>query len=159
MTTIVADKQMGYMMGDRRVTSNDGEIIMTCPTKIQRVEIGGDQYLVGLAGLEGPGLIFLDWFEHGDWDEPPEPLVSLEDTDDFSVLILGTGRMWIVGKFMRMDEVFARWYGIGSGGVQAWAVLEAGCGRKKAMETAIRMDASSGGGYTTAFLDGTDEID
>lgn len=159
MTTIVADKKMGYMMGDRRVTSNDGEVIMTCPTKIQRVDIGGDQYLVGLAGLEGPGLIFLDWFENGDWDEPPEPMSELADEDAFSVLILAKHGMWAVDKFMRMDEIFNRWYGIGSGGVPAWAVLEAGCGRKKAIETALRMDANSGGGYTCLFLDGKDEID
>jgi ATP-dependent protease HslVU (ClpYQ) peptidase subunit len=159
MTTIIADREMGYMSGDRRVTSNDGEVIMTCPTKVYRVDIGGDQYLVGLAGLEGPGLIFLDWFEYGDWDEPPEPMSDLSEEDDFSALILSERGMWTVGKFMRMDEVFDRWYAIGSGGVAAWAVLMAGCGHRKAMETAIRMDSSSGGGFTTLFLDGTDEID
>jgi hypothetical protein len=148
---------MGHMAADRRVTSNDGEVIMTCPSKIELVDIGGDSYLVGLAGLEGPGHIFLDWFRHGDWDEPPEPLESLGEEDDFSVLILANHGMWVVDKFMRMDQVFSRWYGIGTGGVAAWAVLQAGCGIAKAMYTAISMDANSGGGFNVMRLDGSFE--
>jgi ATP-dependent protease HslVU (ClpYQ) peptidase subunit len=152
MTTIVADLTMGYMAADRRVTSNDGNVIMACPTKIERVTIGGDKYLVGLAGLEGPGLTWMEWFTDGSWDEPPEPMLNLEPEDSFSVLVLGTGKMWVVDKFMRMERLYDRWYGIGSGGTLAWAVLKAGCGVRKAMETAISMDSNSGGGFDVVFL-------
>lgn len=157
MTTIVADKAMGYMAGDRQVTSNDGEVIGTCPCKIERLELGGDEYLVGLAGLEGPGLIFMEWLEHGDWDTPPEPMVSLESDDEFSALILTKGHLWVVDKFMRMTEVFDRWYAVGTGGVAVWAILRAGVGIHKAMETALAMDSFSGQGYDVVYLDGTHE--
>jgi ATP-dependent protease HslVU (ClpYQ) peptidase subunit len=158
VTTIVADFERQYMAADRRVTLNDGEVLGTVPTKILKVELGGDKYLVGLAGLEGPGTMFMEWFEHGDWDEPPDPIYDIEEDDDFSVLILAEDGMWVVDKFMRMLRLHDRWYAVGTGGVAAWAVLKAGCGIQKAMETAIAMDSGSGNGYDVVFLDGTEEI-
>ena len=157
MTTIVADQVMGLMAADFQVTSNDGEFATPCASKIYEVSIGGDQYLVGLAGNEGPGLIFLDWFEHGDWDEPPEPMVNLESEDDFTGLILSKQGLLIVDKFMRMIPWDTRWYGAGSGSAAAWAILEAGVGIHKAMKTAIRLDGSSGFGFEVKYLDGTHE--
>ena len=157
MTTIVVDQVMGYMAADRMVTSNDGEYAIACDTKILPVEIGGDQYLVGLAGLEGPGLIFLDWFTNGDWDEPPEPIVGLEEEDVFSVIILGPNGIEIADKFRRLEPIQNRWYAAGTGGPIAWAILEAGIGIHKAMETAIRLDPSSGFGYQIINLDGSEE--
>ena len=155
MTTIVADAEMGYMATDFMVTSNDGEFSISCKTKIYEAELGGDQYLVGLAGLEGPGLIFLDWFENGDWDEPPEPMLGLDEGDDFSVIVLGPDGIQVAGKFMRLEPIDHRWYAIGSGGVVAWPILEAGCGIDKAMSTAIRLDPNSGYGYEVKYLDGS----
>ena len=148
---------MGYMAADFMVTTNDGDMTIGCETKIYEVDIGGDRYLVGLAGLEGPGYIFLDWFENGDWDEPPDPVYDIPDEDDFSVLILGLNGIHIVDKWMRMDPIYNRWYGVGSGSAAAWAILEAGVGRDKAMETAVRLDPSSGFGYEVKYLDGRHE--
>lgn len=153
MTTIVADQEMGYMAADRQVTTNDGEVMIPCDTKIERLEIGGDQYLVGLAGLEGPGLYFLEWLEYGDWDEPCEPIYDLAPEDDFSVILLGPRGIEVADKFCRLSPIHHRWYAVGSGGVPAWAVLEAGCGIDKAMETAIKMDPSTGFGYQIRYLD------
>ncbi len=157
MTTIVADQKMGYMAGDKMVTSNDGEMAMTCPTKIEEVTIGGDLYLVGISGHEGPGYLFLDWFESGDWDEPLDAM-DLEEEHDFSVLILSKHEgLQLVDRFMRPYPLHNRWYAIGTGGVVAWPILEAGCGIQKAMETACRLDPSSGFGFDVKFLDGTYE--
>ena len=153
MTTIVIDQNVGFMAADRRVTSNDGEVIMSCPTKIELIKEGGDQYLVGAAGLEGPAEIFLEWLREGDWDEPPDP-IDLDEDDDFSILVLSKKGAWVVDKWMRMIPIHDRWYGIGSGGTIAWAVLKAGCGVDKAMETAIDMDSGSGGGYEVVYLAG-----
>ena len=158
MTTIVVDQEMGYMAADRRVTSNDGEVIMTCPTKIERVDLGGDQYLVGISGHEGPGYRFLDWFEYGDWDDPPDSMENINEEHDFSALILSKHNgVELVDRFFRPVALHDRWYAIGSGGVAAWAVLKAGCGIQKAMETAIDMDSGSGGGFEVVYLDGTVE--
>lgn len=158
MTTIVADQAMGYMAADFQITSNEGEYAIPCETKIYEVEIGGDQYLVGLAGLESPGQIFLDWFTDGDWDEPPEPMISIEEEDDFSAIVLGPSGIEVVDKFMKLIPIEHRWYAVGTGGPIAWAILEAGCGIVKAMETATRLDPSSGFGFEVKRLDGTQEV-
>lgn len=152
MTTIVVDASQGLMAADRMVTSNDGDFAISCDTKIEEVEIGGDRYLVGLAGLEGPGLIFLEWFSEGDWEQPPEP-TSVDEGEDFSVLVMGPDGIHVADRFNRLVPVHHRFYGIGSGGTIAWAVLEAGCGIRKAMETAIKMDPNSGFGYQVRFVD------
>lgn len=157
MTTIVADREMGYMAADFMVTSNDGEYSIKCESKIVEVDVGGDLYLVGLAGLEGPGLLFLDWFENGDWDEPPDPIYDIAEEDDFSVLVLGPEGLEIADKFMRLEPVLNRWYGIGTGGPVAWAILESGAGRMPAMSTAVRLDGGSGFGFEVKYLDGTYE--
>ncbi len=159
MTTIVVDQEMGYMAADRMITSNDGDVCISCETKIERIEIGGDLYLVGVAGLEGPAEVFMEWFREGDWDEPPAPMSDLGENDEFSVLILGPNGIELADKYMRLGEIHHRWYGIGTGGLAAWAVLEAGCGIRKAMETAIKMDPNSGFGYQVVYLDGTEETD
>ena len=146
------------MAADFMVTTNDGEMSIRCDTKIEEIDIGGDKYLVGLAGLEGPGFLFLEWFTNGDWDEPPEPIYDIAEEDSFSVLILGPEGLQVVDKFMRLTPVHHRWYGVGSGSAAAWAILEAGCGISKAMETAVRLDPNSGFGYEVKFLDGTHEV-
>lgn len=153
MTTIVVDKAMGLMAGDRMVTTNDGEVAIACDTKIEEVEIGGDLYLVGFAGMEGPAEHFMEWFREGDWDEPPEAWEQLADDEAFTAVVLGPEGIHIADKFMRLTPIHHRWYAIGSGGPYAWAILEAGCGIDKAMETALRMDPNSGFGYQVRHLE------
>jgi hypothetical protein len=148
---------MGYMAADFQITSNDGEYAIPCDTKIYEVSIGGDLYLVGLAGLESPGQVFLEWFVDGDWDEPLPTMESIDADDDFTGIVLGPEGIQIVDKFMRLTNIQHRWYSAGTGGPIAWAILEAGCGIQKAMETAVRLDPSSGFGYEVKFLDGTHE--
>lgn len=152
MTTVVVDKALGLMAADRMVTTNDGDIAIACDTKIEEVRIGGDLYLVGMAGMEGPAEHFLEWFRSGDWDDPPSPWESLDDSEAFSIIVLGPEGIQVADKFMRLTTIHHRWYGIGSGGGHAWAVLEAGLGVDKAMEVAIRMDPHSGFGYQVRYL-------
>lgn len=147
MTTLVVDGEMDIMAADRMVTTNDGEVAIACDTKIEEVDIGGDLYLVGMAGMEGPAEHFLEWFRDGDWDEPPSAWEGLSEDDDFSVVVLGPDGIFVADKFMRLAPIHHRWYAIGTGGPYAWAILEAGCGIDKAMATAIRMDPNSGFGY------------
>lgn len=144
---------MRYMAADLQVTTNDGEVAISCPTKIETIDIGGDHYLVGAAGMEGPAEHFLEWFREGDWDDPPTPWEGLDDDHDFTILILGPKGLEVVDRYMRPIPIHHRWYGTGSGGTIAWAVLEAGCGIDKAMQTAIRMDPNSGFGYQVRHVD------
>lgn len=156
MTTIVVDQKMGYMAADRMITSNDGDVAIACETKIEQVEIGGDLYLVGISGMEGSGEYFMEWFRDGDWDLPPEPIYDVYQEDAFTAVVLGPDGIFIADYFCLLTPIHHRWYASGSGGVFAWAVLEAGCGIKKAMETALRMDPNSGFGYDVVYLDGTE---
>lgn len=153
MTTIVVDRDMGIMAADRMVTGNDGDVAFSCETKIERIDIGGDQYLVGMAGMEGPAEHFLEWFRDGDWDSPPDAWEQLDDAEGFTVIVLGPDGIFVADKFMRLTPIHHRWYAAGSGGVYAWAVLEAGCGIDKAMQTAIKMDPNSGFGYQIRHRD------
>lgn len=138
---------MGFMAADRMVTTNDGEMAIACDTKIEVVDIGGDRYLVGMAGMEGPAAHFLEWFKEGDWDDPPDAWETLHDEDAFTVVVLGPEGIQIADKFMRLTPIHHRWYAVGSGGPYAWAILEAGVGIDKAMRTALRLDPNSGFGY------------
>lgn len=157
MTTIVVDQEMGYMAADKQITTNDGEIAIACDTKIEQVKIGGDLYLVGLAGLETSAKYFMNWFENEPWDEPPIPIYDIYPEDDFSALVLGPDGISIADKFCLLTPIDHRWYAVGSGGIIAWSILEAGCGIHKAMETACRLDTSTGFGYEVIYLDGTEE--
>ena len=157
MTTIVADQEMGYIASDFQCTSNDGEFAIPMRSKIEEVDVGGDKYLVGLAGLEGPGFLFMEWFRTSQWDEPCEPIYDVWEEDDFSGIILGPDGMWVTDRFMQLIPVDNRWYGVGTGSAATWAILEAGCGIKKAMATAIRLDSNSGFGFEVKYLDGTHE--
>ena len=153
MTTIVVDRKRGLMAADRMVTANDGDATISCSTKIERVPAIGGDYLVGMAGMEGPAEHFLEWFRNGDWDDPPSPWDSLEDDYSFSILILGPDGIFVADKFMRLIPIEHRYYGIGSGGLHAWSVLEAGCDIDTAMSVAIRMDPHSGFGYQVRHRD------
>lgn len=153
MTTLVVDAAMGYMAADLMVTANDGDVVISCETKIEEVKIGGDIYLVGFAGMEGPAEHFMEWFRDGDWDEPPDAWESLEDDDAFTAIVLGPEGIEIADRFMRLTPIHHRWYAAGSGGVYAWAVLEAGVGIDKAMATALKMDPNSGFGYQVRYRD------
>ncbi len=152
MTTIVVDQEMGYMAADRMITSNDGEFAIACDTKIESLEIGGDQYLVGLAGLESSGEYFMNWLRNEPWDEPPEPIYDIYPEDFFTAVVLGPQGIQVADHFCLLTPIHHRWYAAGSGGPIAWAILEAGCGITKAMETAIRLDPSSGFGFDVHFL-------
>ena len=148
MTTIVVDSEIGYIAADRMATSNDGDVACEYP-KIRR---GGDG-LIACAGNEGPATIFEEWFLHDEWDEPLDSLGQLEEYDDFTaVILLNDGGIWVADKFMRPYQIHSRWYAAGSGGAFAWAVLMAGCGLEKAMETALKMDPNSGFGYDVEYL-------
>lgn len=141
------------MAADRQATSNECDVAIECP-KIRRVEMDDGVHLVASAGNEAPATIFEDWYAQGDWDEPPDDMSSIEDEDSFTTLILTPkSEIWVADKFCKPVRIHSRWYAIGSGGAFAWAVLVAGCGIDKAMETAIKMDPHSGFGFDVVFLE------
>ncbi len=152
MTTIVVDQEMGYMAADRQAVSNDGDVTIECP-KLLQIEVPEGICLVASSGNEGPATIVEKWIAEGDWDEPLDPWESLDEEDAFTTLLLMPDcELWIIDKFCIPSRIYSRWYGTGTGGSFAWAILRAGCGIAKAMETAIDMDPNSGLGYDVVYL-------
>ena len=161
MTTIVVDREMGYMAADRRSTSNDCDVAIEC-SKIRKIELSDGIHLMACAGMESSAQIFENWYTHGDWNEQLQTMENTDPEDDFTAVILTPDyEIWIADKFLCPYQVYAnvphgkrrkRWYCAGSGGSFAWAVLWAGCGIENAMETAMAMDPNSGYGYDIEYL-------
>ena len=152
MTTIVVDSERGYLAADCMATTNEAGVSIFCP-KIRVVPKKHDRYdLMACAGTEGPIEIFEAWYKEGNLDEPLDP-ISADDEEDFTAVILtATGRIYTADKWMRLSRIHSRYFAAGSGGVYAWAVLEAGCSISKAMEVAIRMDPNTGHGWQIKYL-------
>jgi hypothetical protein len=151
MTTIVVDRRMGYIAADKMATSNDSEVAIPCD-KIREIQKDDGVHLLASSGHESAAAIFEEWYA-GDQDEPLEPLEDTEDIDKYTTTILKPDHtIWVADHFYCPYEVKNRWYCHGTGGPFAWAVLEAGCGIKKAMTTALKMDVNSGMGYDVFYL-------
>lgn len=145
MTTVAVDRLVGVMGADRRQTSNDHGVPMSCG-KIEAVEVEGGVALVGCAGDEGPISLFLDWYQYDD-DENPEPIDLDEDEDFSAVILMPDHTIMVCDRYLRPYEVNNRYYCIGSGGAFAWGALAGGCDMRKAIEVAIACDPYSGNGY------------
>ena len=152
MTTIVVDSHVGFMAADRRQISNGVEAVMEM-NKIKQIDLEDGIHLVGCSGSEGPGEIFLDWYENGESDECLDPIDLDTDEEDYEAVILTpTGDILVCDRFMNPYKIEGRFYCSGSGAPFAWGVLQAGCGIEKAMGAAIALDANSGGGYDIVYL-------
>ena len=161
MTTIVVDREMGYMAADRMAASNDCEVAIECP-KIRKIELADGIHLMACSGMESSAQIFENWYAHGDWDEQLTTMENTEDTDNFTAVILTPDcEIWLADKFLCPYQIYQdvgrgksrrRWYCTGTGGPFAWAVLWAGMGIERAMETAMEMDPSSGFGYDIEYI-------
>ena len=57
MTTIVVDREMGYMAADRMASSNDCEVAIECP-KIRTLELSDGTHLMASSGNESSATIF-----------------------------------------------------------------------------------------------------
>lgn len=164
MTTIVVDREMGYMAADRMASSNDCEVAIECP-KIRKIELSDGIHLMACAGMESSAQLFENWYTHGAWDEPLETMESTEDVDNFTAVILTPSyEIWLADKFMCPYQIYlgiphnsnnkrSRWYGAGTGGSFAWAALWSGVSIDVAMVTATEMDPSSGFGFDIEYLE------
>lgn len=155
MTTIIVDSKIGAMAADRRQVSNSDEIIMEGECKIKQIELEDGVHLVACSGHEAPAAIFLEWYEDGDEFEPPDIFdFDYELEEGFEAVILTPdGTILVADRTMRPLPIPDRFYGSGSGGGYAWAVLKSGCaGIEIAVKTAISMDPFSGNGYDIVYL-------
>lgn len=142
MTTIAY--RSGVIAADSRETweSEAGGTTYSECEKLFRRRIGKRDVVFGTAGGSYLGLVFIDWFGKMD-KEPPSILRDAHLEEDFDVLILDRGKVYTVNHLCRPVEVVSPFTAVGSGRKAALALMHAGCGAKRAVEIACKVDPFS----------------
>lgn len=134
MTTIAYSRPERLIAADSRQTF-DGRP-STCEKLYRRAGA-----VIGLAGDEGSGLLFLDWYGTGRCR--PELLVVGEG--DFEALVLDDkARLWRFDKWCRGERISAKYFAIGTGADAALGALHAGASARAAVRIACKIDINSG---------------
>jgi hypothetical protein len=124
----------GLMAADSRQTFNGR------PNRCVKIYARGGA-VIGLAGDEGPGLLFLDW--HGSGRSRPELLVLGEG--DFEALVLDDRlRLWRYDRWCRGERIHEKFFAIGTGADAAMGAMHAGATARRAVEIACKLDINSG---------------
>jgi hypothetical protein len=134
MTTIAYSRAERVLAADSRQTFHSRPI--KCEKLYRRAGA-----VIALAGDEGPGLLFLDWYGSG--RARPELLVTGEG--DFEALVLDDKkRLWRFDKWCRGERIRARYFAIGTGADIALGAMEAGASARAAVRIACMHDINSG---------------
>lgn len=97
--------------------------------------------VIGVAGDEGPALVFVDWYGTG--RARPEILVTGEA--DFHALVLDDkGRVFLFDKWCRGERIRAPFFAIGTGADAATAAMHMGADARRAVAVACKVDINSG---------------
>jgi hypothetical protein len=139
MTTVVATREALY--SDSRVSFGGAHFTSK---KLFRI---GDSIL-GISGTVTDNLKFLDWFSHQNPDESPE----FTEDDSFDVVELSPEGLFVWDNALRRIEVIDPFIAVGSGYMAALAALHLGSSPEVAIETACKIDRSSGGPLQTLHL-------
>ena len=131
--TVIAVRA-GVMAADTRRTDNG--TITTCTKLFYR---GGD--IIGLAGDDGPALLFVDWYKSG--RAKPEIFVTGE-ADFFALVLDSRRRVWLYDKWCRGEQIRAPFYAIGTGADAALGAMHAGKSAIEAARIACKIDMHCG---------------
>jgi 20S proteasome alpha/beta subunit len=145
MTTIAY--RDGILAADTRATDSGYHPGIYRCEKLFRV--GND--IVGTAGDDTPGMVFLDWYTHKDKRKPPSRLVDGEA--DFCCLVLSKNGLFWYDKWCRPNKVLDEFYAIGSGGAYAMGAMGMGATAEEAVRQAARWDCYTGGDIVTMALE------
>lgn len=129
--SIAADKMM--CVGDTPMVT----------TKLRKVALDGNEYIIGVTGGLYYGLALLDWWVMG---ADPGKWPSFQATDNWTRLIIAPigGKPYWFGRMpypIMCDNHFAAW---GSGRELALGALAMGASAKEAVEVANRLGLYSG---------------
>jgi len=148
MTTIAY--RDGVIAADTQETWEDGSF--TPCVKLYRMpksvaEVGG--HIVGLAGGSYAGELFLEWYQVGDWDNPPD-LVNLDLEEDFEAIIVKPdGSLWSCNRLFAFIPHKTEYFATGSGGKVALGAMAMGATAEEAVRAAIKHDCYTGGRVQT----------
>lgn len=138
MTTIAY--RAGIIAADSRCTWDGdagGTSIMRC-TKLFRKRVGKRDVVLATAGAVYSAMTFVDWYGSG--KEPPDCLTQMSTDEDFDVVILDRGKVYIVNHYCRPIEEEAPFFAVGSGRKAALGALHCGRTAKGAVEIACLVD-------------------
>ena len=140
MTTLAWDGIT--LAADRQI--NDGSRPIT-GTKVHRIEVKGEIYLVGFCGGYGAALKFLEHFKKKGWTKYP-------DIKDATIVILSKDEGNEIGEDGTLTPMNECPWGWGSGGDYALGAIKAGATAEEAVAIAIELDINSGIGIDTVIF-------
>lgn len=121
--------------------------------RTQKLFVVGDGDIIGTAGDDSTGMVFVDWYgskKLGRRPKPPERLVTGEA--DFCCLVLTREGLFWYDKWCRPNKIYDDFYAIGSGGSYAMGAMAHGASAEEAVKTAMRWDPNTGGDVVTLRL-------
>lgn len=138
MTTVVADTRKGIIVGDNQCTVNASDIISTC-RKVYKIKKGPNKgHVLGFAGHECSGLVFLEWYTSG---KPPEKIdIDWEDEKCDVLIITPKGEMFMADQWCILYPMEEPYMAIGSGAQVAMGALDAGATAEEAIDIACERD-------------------
>ena len=128
--TIIAVRN-GIMASDSRGTDDQDSYTYTCGKIFRK----GDA-LIGLAGDDGPGVVFLDWYGSG----KPKPELLVTGEADFEALVLTRTGVMRYDKWCRGDAWHGKFFAIGSGAATALGAMHAGATARQAAAIACKVN-------------------
>jgi len=132
MTTIAWD---GKILASDKQINDEGRPIVG--TKIWRIEVKGEIYLLGFCGGYGSALKFVEHFKKKGWMKYPE-------VKDATILVLSKDN----GSTLESDATITPMnecpWAIGSGGDYALGAMKAGATAEEAVAIAMELDINTG---------------
>jgi len=148
MTTIAY--RDGVIAADTQETWDDGSF--TPCKKIYRISSSDaeiDGHIVALAGGSYSAEVFLEWYENGDWNDPPD-LVNLDADEDFEALVVkNDGTLWTCNRLFAFIPIKVDYFAMGSGGKAALGAMAVGATADEAVRAAMKHDCYTGGKVQT----------
>lgn len=139
MTTIAIRK--GVMAADSQTTTateEGGSRKFKC-SKLYRKTVDGKDVIIGTAGENAPGLVFVDWYGTGQ----PAPEILVHGEADFTCVVLTANGLYEFDKWCRGELILEDFYAIGSGAKAALGAMRMGASAVKAVEIACQIDTYS----------------
>lgn len=157
MTTVVVDRKLRAMAGDKQMTCDNQRAKHVKVSKVEDV-------IIGYCGVSEAGVAFKLWYETylkndvaiaSGLPANPDRDKHYPATDDFSALVLHkSGKLYWYGKLGYGVEVHDRYFGIGSGSDYGLGALYAGASLEQAVKIASKLDNKTGMGVTLLLFDG-----
>ena len=145
MSTVATDGQS--MASDSRITDDGGAMDQLNFPKIRKLK----DCIAGFAGDVESGILFFNWLERGEQDDPAQK-PPLDDDVFIGLVLRANGVFWYGSKLIPGGVACGTPAAIGSGGDFAMGAMLAGKTPAESVRLACRVDSNSGGKVRTLRL-------